>query len=65
MTEVCFCGWFGDFEDKEPVLMNEEIGALRCPQCGRIDVLDALPPAVRAAIIQSAIARQRGRVIAA
>jgi hypothetical protein len=65
MTEVCFCGWFGDIEDKEPVLVGEELGALRCPKCGRIDVLDALPATARAVIIQSAIARQRGRSIAA
>jgi hypothetical protein len=69
MTEVCFCGWFGEFEDKVPVMLGEESGALCCPRCGRVDTLDALAPSVRTALIQATrerqIARQLGAGIAA
>jgi hypothetical protein len=61
MTEVCFCGWSGEFEDKEPVLLGNELGALCCPGCGRVDTLDALPPSVRAALLQAARERQAMR----
>jgi hypothetical protein len=65
VTEVCFCGWSGDFEDKELVLVAEGLCGLRCPRCGRIDALDALPPTARTAMIQAAIERQRAASTAA
>ena len=39
MREVCFCGWSGELEDREPVLDTRTRWMLRCPGCGHLDGL--------------------------
>lgn len=39
MREVCFCGWSGELEDREPVLDGRMRWMLRCPGCGHLDDL--------------------------
>ncbi len=43
MKESCFCGRFGEVEDREPVLDAKGRWALRCPGCGHLDRLVWLP----------------------
>ena len=57
MSEVCFCGWSGEFEDKVLVHVESGGGSLACPRCGRVDALSWLSPAQREALLASA--RQR------
>jgi hypothetical protein len=39
MRAVCFCGWVGAVEDREPVYLGDAAWGLACPGCGRLDTL--------------------------
>jgi hypothetical protein len=45
IKEACYCGRTGDIEDREPILIDGGIWALRCPNdvCGHLDRLEWLP----------------------
>jgi hypothetical protein len=45
MKEACYCGRVGEIEDREPILVDGGIWALRCPidACGHVDRLAWLP----------------------
>jgi hypothetical protein len=45
--EVCFCGWEGEIEDREPVYAGDGEWGLRCPTCGHLDRLESWPEAAR------------------
>ena len=38
--EICFCGWVGEVEDREPVYAGAEEWGMRCPMCGHLDRLE-------------------------
>ena len=42
MHEICFCGWSGELEEREPVLDSRMRWTLRCPDCGHLDDLQWL-----------------------
>jgi hypothetical protein len=39
--EICFCGWVGELEDREPVYAGDGEWGLGCPNCGHLDRLEA------------------------
>jgi hypothetical protein len=45
MKEACYCGRVGEIEDREPIVLDGGIWALRCPgdACGHGDRLAWLP----------------------
>jgi hypothetical protein len=43
MKESCYCGRTGEIEDREPVLVEGDVWALRCGVCGHVDYLEWLP----------------------
>jgi hypothetical protein len=47
MLESCFCGRSGGLEGCEPVFDDEGTRALRCPDCGHLDLLIWLPEHAR------------------
>ena len=60
MQEVCcrYCGRRADVEDREPVWGaggTEE--ALKCPQCGHLDLLSQLNADARRLVFEAAIGR--------
>ena len=57
--EICFCGWVGELEDREPVYVGAGEPGLSCPMCGHLDRLEAWSEAARAATLAEA-ARRRG-----
>ena len=63
MCEVCFCGWFGDTEDKVLIHRLDRSTALACPRCGRVDDLSWNPPANREALLNAVRERRILRVI--
>jgi hypothetical protein len=65
MSEACFCGWCGEFEDKVLVHVESGGGALACPRCGRIDALACLSPAQREALLASARQRRATAIVTA
>jgi hypothetical protein len=60
--EICFCGWVGELEDREPVYTDVGELGLSCPMCGRVDRLEAWSEVARAATLAEA-ARRRGGII--
>ena len=58
MTEVWFCGWFGETADKVPVMTYPDTGSLCCPWCGRVDALEGLPVNARSALLREALQRR-------
>ena len=61
LREVCFCGWAGCVEDREPVYMADGEWALQCPACGRLDSLHWLAAALRRELLKEAERRQCAR----
>ena len=57
--EVCFCGWVGELEDREPVYAGAGESGLGCPMCGHLDRLEAWSEVARVSILAEA-ARRRG-----
>ena len=57
MCEVCFCGWSGRLEDREPLYVGDGEYALECPRCGHLDRLEWLPAAARGRILAEAARR--------
>jgi hypothetical protein len=54
MREVCFCGWSGAVDDRDPVYLGDGDWGLACPVCGHLDRLgwlsaEAARPLVAAA----------------
>jgi len=45
--EICFCGWVGEVEDREPVYVGDGEWGLGCPMCGHLDRLEAWSEAAR------------------
>ncbi len=64
MCEVCFCGWSGRLEDREPVYLGDGEHALRCPKCGHLDRLDWLSAAARDRMLAEAARRVHERPLA-
>jgi hypothetical protein len=58
--EVCFCGWEGETEDREPVYTVDGEWALACPTCGRLDRLEGWPEATRQWTLAEAARRHEG-----
>ena len=57
MCEVCFCGWSGRLEDREPIYIGDGEHALQCPRCGHLDRLEWLSAAVRGRVLAEAARR--------
>ena len=64
MSEVCFCGWTGQLEDRAPVYGGAGEQALQCPKCGHLDRLDWLSAAARDRILTAAAQRVHERPLA-
>lgn len=47
MREICYCGWSGELEDREPVLDALGRWMLRCPECGHLEDLGVADGGVR------------------
>jgi hypothetical protein len=60
--EICFCGWVGEVEDREPVYAGAGEWGLRCPMCGHVDRLEDWSEAARAWTLAEA-ARRRERTV--
>ena len=58
MREACYCGRTGELEDREPVTTEDGGRALRCPDCGHLDLVDWLPEEARRHIFEEAERRQ-------
>jgi hypothetical protein len=58
--EVCFCGWEGEMEDREPVYAGDGDWGLACPACGHLDRLDGWPEAARRWTLAEAALRRGG-----
>ena len=56
--EICFCGWVGELEDREPVYAGDGEWRLGCPMCGHLDRLEAWSEAVRSCILAEAARRR-------
>ena len=56
--EICFCGWVGELEDREPVYAGAGEWGLGCPMCGHLDRLEAWSEAARACILAEAERRR-------
>jgi hypothetical protein len=56
--EICFCGWIGELEDREPVYAGDGEWGLSCPMCGRLDRLEEWSEAVRSGILAEAARRR-------
>jgi len=59
MREVCFCGWVGEIENREPVVADGR-PALRCcsEACDHLDRLDWLPSGALWPILKEAFERR-------
>lgn len=62
MREACYCGRSGEVEDREPVLRNGRIEALRCPRCGHLDPLPYLADDARREVFEEAERRSLERL---
>jgi hypothetical protein len=58
VRESCYCGRTGEIEDREPVAAEGGGRALRCPDCGHLDLLDWLPEEDRRHVFEEAESRQ-------
>ncbi len=52
--EICFCGWVGELEDREPVYAGDGEWGLGCPMCGHLDRLEAWSEAARSCTLAEA-----------
>jgi hypothetical protein len=58
--EICFCGWIGELEDREPVYAGDGEWGLACPMCGHLDRLEAWSePACSLTLAEAARRRER------
>ena len=60
--EICFCGWVGELEDREPVYAGAGEWGLGCPMCGHLDRLEAWSEAARAWTLAEAARRRESTV---
>ena len=60
--EICFCGWVGELEDREPVYAGDGEWGLGCPMCGHVDRLEGWSEAARAWTLAEAARRREGPV---
>ena len=60
--EVCFCGWVGELEDREPMLARDGEWGLGCPMCGRVDRLEAWSEQARARMLAATARRRESRL---
>jgi hypothetical protein len=60
--EICFCGWVGELEDREPVYASAGEWGLGCPMCGHLDRLEAWSEAARAWTLAEAARRRESTV---
>ena len=60
--EICFCGWVGELEDREPVYAGDVEWGLGCPNCGHLDRLEAWSQAARAWMLAEAAQRRESAV---
>jgi hypothetical protein len=60
--EICFCGWVGEVEDREPVYAGAGGWGLRCPMCGHLDRLEGWSEAARAWTLAEAARRRESTV---
>ncbi len=60
--EICFCGWVGELEDREPVYTGAGGWGLGCPMCGHLDRLEAWSEAARAWTLAEAARRRESTV---
>ncbi len=60
--EICFCGWVGELEDRDPICTDDGDWVLGCPMCGRLDRLEAWSDTARAATLAETARRRRIRV---
>ena len=58
--EICFCGWVGELEDREPVYTSDGGWGLGCPMCGHVDRLEGWSEAARAWTLAEAARRREG-----
>jgi hypothetical protein len=56
--EICFCGWVGELEDREPVYAGDGEWGLGCPMCGHLDRLEAWSEAARSCTLAEAAWRR-------
>jgi len=56
--EICFCGWVGELEDREPTYAGDGEWGLGCPMCGHLDRLEAWSEAARSWILAEASRRR-------
>ena len=56
--EICFCGWVGELEDREPVYAGDGEWGLGCPNCGHLDRLEAWSEAARCCTLAEAAWRR-------
>ena len=59
MQEVCcrYCGRRADVDDREPVWVEGGSEALRCPQCGQLDLLSMYNVDARPLVFEAAVRR--------
>lgn len=59
MQEVCcrYCGRRADLDDREPVWGEGGSEALKCPQCGHLDLLSVLNADARRLVFEAAVSR--------
>jgi len=60
--EICFCGWVGELEAREPVYAGNGEWGLGCPLCGHLDRLEAWSEAARAWTLTEAARRRESTV---
>jgi hypothetical protein len=60
--EICFCGWIGELEDREPVYAGDGEWGLGCPMCGHLDRLEAWSEAARGRTLAEAAQRRESTV---
>ena len=58
VREICFCGWVGELEDREPVYAGDGEWGLGCPMCGHLDRLEAWSDAARSCTLAEAAWRR-------
>jgi hypothetical protein len=59
MHEVCFCGWSGAVDDRDPVYLGDGDWGLTCPACGHLDRLGWLASVAARSLVAEANRRRR------
>ncbi|MHB8648390.1 MAG: hypothetical protein ACYDAR_21625 [Thermomicrobiales bacterium] len=63
MYDACFCGWFGELADREPVSVGSRTLGLACPACGHLDDLEWLPESTAHCLVEEATRRMHERAV--